>query len=196
MMLWKWKYNLSEESLIRLEIESSNICGTLTIWHFVKGESEINKSRFWNLQRIVWYNMSRGIWFPTMWHFDKCRLRRACAASFWAQKPKWCSVSSLTLIGYLSDWQRLWSVCTHAQADLRLCWLHIQVPHCWKSHVAAHIVFYQLPLISIVLLHADLINVGYLTAWAFIRSWWSCTFWMTSPQSLNWYKKRYLRHNR
>ena len=21
------------------------------------------------------------MWFPTMWHFDKCRLRRACAAS-------------------------------------------------------------------------------------------------------------------
>ena len=25
----------------------------------------------------------------------------------------------------------------YAQADLRLCWSHI--PHCWKSHVAAHI---------------------------------------------------------
>ena len=28
----------------------------------------------------------------------------------------------------------------YAQADLRLCWLHI--PHCWKSHVAAHIFTY------------------------------------------------------
>ena len=26
--------------------------------------------------------MSRHMWFPTMWHFEKCRLRRACAASF------------------------------------------------------------------------------------------------------------------
>ena len=26
--------------------------------------------------------MSRDMWFPTMWHFDKCRLRPACAASF------------------------------------------------------------------------------------------------------------------
>ena len=26
--------------------------------------------------------MSRGMRFPTIWHFDKCRLRRACAASF------------------------------------------------------------------------------------------------------------------
>ena len=27
-------------------------------------------------------NMSRDMRFPTMWHFDKCILRRACAASF------------------------------------------------------------------------------------------------------------------
>ena len=27
--------------------------------------------------------MSRDMWFPTMWHFDKCWLRRACTASFW-----------------------------------------------------------------------------------------------------------------
>ena len=26
--------------------------------------------------------MSRDMWFPTMWHFDKCRLKRACAVSF------------------------------------------------------------------------------------------------------------------
>ena len=28
------------------------------------------------------YNMSRDMWFPTMLHFDKCKLRRACGASF------------------------------------------------------------------------------------------------------------------
>ena len=28
------------------------------------------------------YDLSRDMWFPTIWHFDKCRLRRACAASF------------------------------------------------------------------------------------------------------------------
>ena len=27
-------------------------------------------------------HMSRDMWFQTMWHFDKCRLRQACAASF------------------------------------------------------------------------------------------------------------------
>ena len=27
-------------------------------------------------------NMGRDTWFPTMWHFDKYRLRPACVASF------------------------------------------------------------------------------------------------------------------
>ena len=27
-------------------------------------------------------DMSRDMRFPTMWYFDKCRLRRACVASF------------------------------------------------------------------------------------------------------------------
>ena len=46
-----------------------------------------------------------------------------------------CSVSSLTLIEYSSDYVRLCSDCAYEQADLRLCWSHI--PHCWKSHVTA-----------------------------------------------------------
>ena len=29
-----------------------------------------------------WTQMCRDMWFPTMRYFDKCRLRRACAASF------------------------------------------------------------------------------------------------------------------
>ena len=27
-------------------------------------------------------HLSHDMWFPTMWYFDKCRLRRACVASF------------------------------------------------------------------------------------------------------------------
>ena len=34
-----------------------------------------------------------------------------------------------------------------------------------------------------------LINLVYFTAFAFIRSWWRCTFLMTSPMMLNWHKK-------
>ena len=33
--------------------------------------------------------------------------------------------------------KQLAKACAYAQADLRLCWSHI--PHCWKSHVVAHI---------------------------------------------------------
>ena len=46
---------------------------------------------------------------------------------------KSCSLSSLTLIEYSSNKQRLWSDRAYAQADLRLWWQHI--PHCWKSRV-------------------------------------------------------------
>ena len=30
----------------------------------------------------------------------------------------------------------------YAQADLRLCWL--LMPHCWKSHVSAHLFWFSL----------------------------------------------------
>ena len=53
------------------------------------------------------------------------------------RNSKWCSVSSLTVIEYSSNSQRLWSYCAYAQSDLRLCLSHI--PHCWTSHVAAQI---------------------------------------------------------
>ena len=55
---------------------------------------------------------------------------------FKLRNSKWCSVSGVTVIGYSSDHQRLWSDCAYVQADLRLCWSYI--PHCWKSHVAVH----------------------------------------------------------
>ena len=79
------------------------------------------------------------MWFPTMRHFDKCRLRRACDASFKLRNWnfKWCSVRSVTLIEYSSDQQRLWLDRAYAQADLSFCWSHI--PHSWKSHVAAQL---------------------------------------------------------
>ena len=40
------------------------------------------------------------------------------------------------VIEYSREEQRLWSDCTHAQAGLSLCWLHI--PYCWKSHILAN----------------------------------------------------------
>ena len=43
---------------------------------------------------------------------------------------EWGSVSSLTVIEYWRDQQRLWSVCAYVQAGLSLCWSHI--PNCWK----------------------------------------------------------------
>ena len=78
--------------------------------------------------------------FPAMWHFDTCRLRQACAAPFSLRNLKCCLISSLTVIEYSSDKQRLWSDCTYAQPGLKRCWSHI--PHCWKSHVMAHLCYW------------------------------------------------------
>ena len=61
---------------------------------------------------------------------------------FKLRNSKWRSVSSLTIIEYSSDKQRLWSDCAYAQAGLRLCWSHI--PHCWKSHALAQLECLQL----------------------------------------------------
>ena len=33
------------------------------------------------LKEVLISSMSRDMWFPTMWNFDRCRLSRACAAS-------------------------------------------------------------------------------------------------------------------
>ena len=51
----------------------------------------------------VLIEMSCDMWFPTMWHFDRCRLRRACASSFKVTNSNCCSVSSFTVIEYSRD---------------------------------------------------------------------------------------------
>ena len=79
------------------------------------------------------------------WDFQQCGILTSLDADkpvqplFKLRNSKWCSVSSLTLIEYSSNKQRLWSDCAYAQADLRLCWSHIS--YCWKSHALALIMF-------------------------------------------------------
>ena len=81
------------------------------------------------------------IWL-TICDFQQCVILTSVDSYKPVQPPsklrnsKWCSVRGLRVIEYWSRKQRLWSDCTYVQADLRLCWL--QIPHCWKSHVAAH----------------------------------------------------------
>ena len=62
------------------------------------------------------------------------------------RNSKCCLDSSLTVIEYSSDQQRLWSDCAYAQAGLSICCSHI--PHCWKSDVAAQ---YDIDTISMEL---------------------------------------------
>ena len=86
------------------------------LYHVVKSNNEclqdlINRQlacnrQLWQFAELFlcdWTHLSHGMWFPTMWHFDKYRLRRACAASFKLRNSKLCSVSSLSIIEYSSD---------------------------------------------------------------------------------------------
>ena len=63
------------------------------------------------------------------WSATQCGILTSVDSDEHVQPPfkltnsKRCSVSSLTLIEYSSNYQRLWSDCAYAQADLRLCWL-------------------------------------------------------------------------
>ena len=77
------------------------------------------------------------IW-ASAWYFQQCGiltcvdLDEPLQPPFKLRNSKWCSVSSLTILEWSSDKQRLWLVCTYAHADLSLCWSHILL--CWKSH--------------------------------------------------------------
>ena len=92
------------------------------------------------------------IWWIHKWavthDFQQCGILTSVDSDEPAQPPfklrnsKWCSINSLTFIGYSSDKQWLWSDCAYAQADLRLCWSHI--PHCWRSNVAAQLIIIKL----------------------------------------------------
>ena len=93
---------------------------------------------------LEWEGCLKYIWAVTC-DFQRCGILTRIDSDKPVQPPfklrssKWCSVSSLTLIEYASDKQRLWSDCTYAQAGLSFCWSH--TPNCWKSHATAHIMF-------------------------------------------------------
>ena len=109
------------------------LCTSFT--HLVKF-TNWNTSTVQQIQRPQhYYN-----WAATC-EFQQCGILTSVDSNEPVQPPfklrnsKCCSVSSLTLIEYSSDKQRLWSDCMYAQAGLSLCWS--QIPHCWKSHVVA-----------------------------------------------------------
>ena len=99
------------------------------------------------LHRLVWvYSCKnvklleiscRGSYLICIWNND-FKINGYYMNSIFDRNSKRCSVSRFIVI-YLvfKRLAKLWSDCAYAQAGLSLCWLHI--PHCWKSHVTAHI---------------------------------------------------------
>ena len=103
-------------------------------------EDKTITKEFWFLSTGLSLTRNIKIW-AAAWDFQRFDILTCVDSDEPLQPPsklrnsKWCSVSSLPIIEYSSDKQRLWSDCAYAQADLRLCWSHI--PHCWKSHALA-----------------------------------------------------------
>ena len=113
----------------------------------------------WGIRKLIfWYTRLtkvmierkaniRNQWNNSIWaatrDFQKCGILTSVDSdepvqpSVKLRNSKWYSVSSLTVIEYSIDYLRLWSDCTYAHAGLSLSWWHI--PHCWKSHVVAHL---------------------------------------------------------
>ena len=128
-------------------------------------------SKDWRREIIYKWEASKDwrreiIWAVTC-DFQQCGIMTSVDSDEPVQPPfklwisKCCKVSSLTVIEYSSDKQRLWPDCAYAQAGLSLCWSHI--PHCLKSHVMAHIICKCTFLLSSFnprLLYPNLHNTG------------------------------------
>ena len=67
-------------------------------------------------------------------------------------------------------------ICGRFNITVNWDYLHAQNQMLWKYNINCSVA-------------RCLINVAYLTVCAFIRSWWRCTFWMTSPMTLYQHKK-------
>ena len=110
-------------------IRTLTILLVLTLWLYFERSNQPERNR-----KYVWASAC---------DFQQCGILTCVDSDEPGQPPfklrssKWCLVSSLTLIEYPSDLQRLWSDCAYAQAGLSLCCSHI--PHSWKYHALAHI---------------------------------------------------------
>ena len=111
----------------------------------IKASWKKNFKRLKSPQKFVSISIHCKVIWAVTCYYQQCGILTCVDSDEPVQSPlrrrnsKWCPVSSLTVIEYSSDKQRLWSDCAYAQADLRICWSHI--PHCWKSHALAHFMF-------------------------------------------------------
>ena len=148
---------------------------------------------------VLTCDMSRGLRFPAMWYVRPAEAQtslRICAV--WSEPllVAWKSMLVKLLTEHHLGFQSLTGGCTDSYESS-----YVKIPHCWKSHVTAHLslllmlihwwvgipprgpikcLLYQFPCILTSLFHLDLINAVYITAAIFIRSAWRCTFWLAS----------------
>ena len=101
---------------------------------------------------------SRDMCFSTMWHFDKCRLRRACEASFKLRNSKGCTVSSLTVrIAKALNRRHVWTggseplLVAHTTVLEISCrgWFVCNEGHALIQFTFFHLSFYRLVCLSV-----------------------------------------------
>ena len=79
---WNCNPSISRQALYHWATALSICCGnSLEASHWYEYHSICFHGEIRKISYIIG-QMSRDMWFPAMWHFDKCRLRRACAISF------------------------------------------------------------------------------------------------------------------
>ena len=78
---FKWK-RFYQRAVTPINSSNHNIPGTCILLYFiwVTTYHQITPLQVSGIIIII-NHMSSDMWFPTMWHFDMCRLRRACVAS-------------------------------------------------------------------------------------------------------------------
>ena len=95
MHITKWKY--LKKNHINLRTFRFRGWGIFVTFFLLQKAMVLSGSQLNTWKYEPWHVIS------SLWHFDKCRLRQACAAPFKLRNSKWCSISSLTLIEYSSD---------------------------------------------------------------------------------------------
>ena len=84
--------------------------------------------------------------FPTMWYVQPAKLRSACAYAQSYQSLCWlheCSMNIKLLTEHHLEFLSLTGGCTGwSESTL------VKIPHCWKSHVTAQVLFMVRPISS------------------------------------------------
>ena len=71
-----------QEQIMSIKIDYKNTIWTSSQDNLILLHKSDKGTEQFGITAVGSAHWSHDMWFPTMWHFNKCKLRRACAASF------------------------------------------------------------------------------------------------------------------